>query len=478
MIRITNDYDFISYVSYQTLSQIAYPVALYSNRVIKFNKEVILSNKITTFDLYGCFTNYETSDLKNRVLWTGLVVLEEALKGQSIGVLLTAYTNGRIELSTPNNMIYYVGFGSSLKIDFIKSLHLIRYDDFCLVKIVVKDYKNDCYPRRADTEKRWDSICDWWGGKKLIRYPWYFNFIFGGQYIFSDESKIQSKKVSASNLQHYVKFSLDKYKSFGFAKADRIKFEGSDEARKLIEDEMNIICQEYNADKSFFYLFFTKKHALDCIHNMVRLQKKSSVVDFLKSEFYILHNGFGFLNSFYDAIVDNHIVMREWVHRICEKDEFKKYLFHVPIYLKPNGFRGFGFDCIAQTIKKYKDTFPDLFFVSEIRSYFAWENDKLHKQLYPNCKDRPYGPDWFNYLSSGSTAVIFFESNSLDIIRRIVLEARESSQIIWTRNVAHCPEDIFEYYDNLKFFDEINKQYPEIIVAEEDDLEAKLVINE
>jgi hypothetical protein len=146
--------------------------------------------------------------------------------------------------------------------------------------------------------------------------------------------------------------------------------------------------------------------------------------------------------------------------------------------LKPNGFRGFGFDCIAQTIKKYRDMFPDLFFVSEIRSYFAWENDKLHKQLYPNCKDRPYGPDWFNYLSSGSTAVVFFESNSLDIIRRIVLEAREASQIIWTRNVAHCPEDMFEYYDNLKFFDEINKQYPEIIIADEDDLEAKLVINE
>lgn len=154
--------------------------------------------------------------------------------------------------------------------------------------------------------------------------------------------------------------------------------------------------------------------------------------------------------------------------RLVSKRENLVSNFMVPIFLKPSGLTFNGFCSFVSTYKNhsfmfensYIKQFEELVYTPEVIEHF-----------YPNCKSRPYGQEWWTYLTSGKSAYILFDCEQamikymrkyscsetvakeclVRLWRDICVTARISSGLLWTRNICHCPDSLQELEKNLSF---------------------------
>lgn len=151
---------------------------------------------------------------------------------------------------------------------------------------------------------------------------------------------------------------------------------------------------------------------------------------------------------------------------VTKKDSEDKFL--VPIFLKPSGLTFNGFESFVSTYRNHSFIYENSYIHEFIEIKY---NSEVIENFYPNCKNRPYGQEWWTYLASGKSALILFNCHKsvvlymkkykcseqtakeqiVKIWRDICVTARIASGLIWTRNVCHCPDSIFELEKNLSF---------------------------
>jgi hypothetical protein len=139
--------------------------------------------------------------------------------------------------------------------------------------------------------------------------------------------------------------------------------------------------------------------------------------------------------------------------------ELGTILFDIPVILKPNAI---------DSPEGLRSVFTELAALPKFCTYvLAIENNcmpvKLLKSLYPNCTNRPYGADWYSYLTGGRWGLVrvcfhstkdnlanmlIREDFCIGVTRRAIIRARIASQFPWVRNVAHCPENRSELLGN------------------------------
>lgn len=80
-------------------------------------------------------------------------------------------------------------------------------------------------------------------------------------------------------------------------------------------------------------------------------------------------------------------------------------------------------------------------------------DDQISK-LYNNSQNREWGTHWWQYLKSGPSIFLEVSTSSLRILRQDMLDYRQATKIIWTKNAVHCASDRHESLSNLNdFFD-------------------------
>lgn len=443
----TNLYNFVAKINFEFLRKSSCKWYLENNKFLICNQDEYHSNKTrSSSNLGGFFTNLDGSRLQDNFIVSRNIFEMQNNSFYSRRVLFTFYADGHFEICPTNNEPLYIEQGSFFELNFIQNYILdADYNSIALVRVTLEDYKNDVFPRRDDTEKRWDLFAKWFNGQRLIRWPWQFDYIFNHtEYERPDEtfSNLISTIYPPSRLQDFIRYDLSKYNSFKNAKQDVI-FQSNVEEYNISQDMLDILCKHHHKDKSFYYLFQSKQDAIKFITNCQNVQKNSPLQLFLSSYFYLIHNDNLFKSNFFMYMQNSQVMINQWF--TFRQDE-RLYKYHVPIYFKPNGFKTQGLQSFDKALQEIE--IRDLIKIDKITSYLPNECIEFHKALYPNCEDRPYGNDWFTYLSSGPTQVMWVHCQSLSICRNIVLNARKYSQILWTRNIAHCPENLSEYTDN------------------------------
>lgn len=164
----------------------------------------------------------------------------------------------------------------------------------------------------------------------------------------------------------------------------------------------------------------------------------------------------------YTVNTDLRIAMHDKIQEpICPKKTIIDHegSFIIPIFLKPSGLTYLGFNAFVNQYLAHKDLFQYTY-MTKLQP-FTYTADII-QEFYPNCSERPYGQEWYNYLMSGQSAVMLFECGDLlargyskfDVCkmwRDICVAARIDSGFVWTRNICHCPDSFEECEKNIKF---------------------------
>jgi nucleoside diphosphate kinase len=111
------------------------------------------------------------------------------------------------------------------------------------------------------------------------------------------------------------------------------------------------------------------------------------------------------------------------------------------VLIKPNGLSSQNLTLIASALDK----------VACVVSIYHEKqlSPAIATNLYPNCKDRPYGLEWMNYLNSGPVIHLKVQTKDIQTVRNCLLKARKQSGLIWTRNIVHTAENEWEAKNNL-----------------------------
>jgi len=114
------------------------------------------------------------------------------------------------------------------------------------------------------------------------------------------------------------------------------------------------------------------------------------------------------------------------------------------IVLKPNGMCGFHMDKLVSLL-------DGKCFIVDFKWFRILPTESFN-HLYPNCLRRPYGEEWFNYMTSGPVCAFRVRCFDMMDVRVACEEARKASQLPWTKNIVHCSANAREASENIEHF--------------------------
>lgn len=286
------------------------------------------------------------------------------------------------------------------------------------------DFKNSCFPIRDDTLNVFCKLilnifkCFCVSGDKETDFITYLML----------RNKASDKDIQAildeDNTNHF--YNLYSYYS-------------SLSAISCMDQEEEFI-KFFGCDKHIYFFIYDNLSSSQVCEKILSYCKLLGVDNFLKINFNGLltfndYRRFSLEKRFFSSVYGYDTLNRKF--SLNCKSEKKVY----SILLKPSSFK-------SNMISLFLDTFQEIL-NSDIEfdrlDYWDTIPFDLFNILYPSCLDRPWGKDWYMYLTSGPCARIFFKSSkNILLIRHAALEYRKRSGILWTRNVIHCPETIEE----------------------------------
>lgn len=333
-------------------------------------------------------------------------------------------------------LISYKGQGfftstSRCMLDQVKNINLCEQDFFSklsLYKVTLANYKNSEFHVRDETQQRITCVMNHFQAIQIRTESWHF-----------------------PTLIHFLSIIPNYYEIF---KYDEKHYFMSFLSRALNKNTTNLqILNEraktYDDDKAFYFLLRKDKYAIvKMLHDNLNNSISQNV--FLKTSL----EEVVFPNLNRDIIYhlatlssSKHISIPELP--ICLNNaHLKKY---VPIIFKPNGVIKFGLFCDIIKQRNLEASF-------EIdKSYlFKYSNDMV-AHFYENCANRPYGADWYSYLQSGDSLLVWIKCSNYKEVRSLALEMRVKSQEEFTRNVNHTAENDKE---EVVFKEFVSKFFP------------------
>lgn len=289
------------------------------------------------------------------------------------------------------NPIKYINF------DFNKAI---------LIGVTLHNFKNSVYPPRLETENTVKSLF-----------------------------KLQNASICEMEREGELLFLIFKKSTVEYVKASQaLKNNSKLDLKQYCKENINDIYEEYNRSKTFFFMFdknVNKEHVAEIDKFFEYSNKKT---DYLKVEIY---------STLLFDIEDVYKYIKI-VHPFSYfGDDAKEYC---PILIKPNGLSGTNFTIIEEEFEKYNAKILKIKFFETLQT-------KIFDAFYPNCLNRPYGKEWSNYMKSGPIALIIINKPYF-LCRNAALQARKKSNLPWTKNIIHCPENEQEFKLNMDIFNE------------------------
>lgn len=320
------------------------------------------------------------------------------------------------------------------------------FDEFGIIEyttvfVSLKQFKNSTYGIRHETEVALERLVEGLGGVWLFDLPWQYPFIYesfdSGNFLnYKDVFTFSKydKYAEAKNLP-YLSFFSDKVgtgKVWDVASqmfSDKIclalvpsaeLFFALLEVFKLNNQFLKLTWRNLGMSHTSFIFHFT--NLTPFAGNLRDLNAKGSL-----SEFPVEHNWRGISN---------------W--------EKLTWNFDDVLVFKPNAFTSIQ---LKETM-----TFLTRFRILEVFK-FKWNVVKnknfknMADEFYPNCLNRPYGKDWYAYLSMTDCIAVRIAlphvERPYNFVRVEAKKFRDITQLFWTRNAVHCPEDHAEYSNNI-----------------------------
>lgn len=272
-----------------------------------------------------------------------------------------------------------------------------------ILGVTLEDFKNSVWPPRQETERFLKAFLSWLG--------------FGVfEVTRNDEIRFLHRK-----LKHQEPLP------------------GSVDLKEWTKKEASAIHAEYDRSKTFFFAspfnIEDTKVIMDQLESFSSMPNKRT--DFLAFSFEMVEE-----NLFQDKIV---IIKDVNVRITLDFDEQVNKKNYTPILIKPNGLWSTQLENIYKNFEKYGGSQIIKF------KFFKSIPDEIFNAYYPNCLSRPYGKEWQSYMWSAPILLIWVNRRYISA-RRAALDARKESELPWTKNIIHCPENDEELKMNTKIF--------------------------
>lgn len=336
-----------------------------------------------------------------------------------------------------------VGFYRSLSYQFelLSSIKLndTPADDYTKANfvILIKGWKNECYPKRNDDLNLIFAAIESLGGyiipspnkKALFLYSPLFNTAYHNSFPKFD-------------LHTKLNFTLDDFDK----PTDDLKGYMSKIDNFLQNDMIIAACVPKQ------YYFDAEKN----LNKIISLCKEDIVVMSDKKDTNLATS---LMINIQATGTDPYKVLKYFEQPSCGvRRAIKDHSRRFRVMIKPSGTQPNQLGNILRRFSKYFFTLINVIPFS----FNTLDKDDTGTEairiLY-NGGNRPWRAHWENYLKSGTCLILTFTDNehynmpfdqSILIVRKIVKDLRDESNIIWTRNIAHCSEII----DEEKLFDD------------------------
>ena len=391
----------------------------------KFNNRFIVINQPNLVFELPFVNPFETREFCVKAVFSNNLINVIVSKHR---VTLQAYESNTIDAIDAKDLSF--AFNSTIDYTWDMDTYKMVILPFCIA-----NFKNISYPKRNWTEK----MC------------FLFFKLFGFVQFDSDSLSIHFKESLVR--PHLYNTS----KEFGVNNIS-ISWSGEFEKEKLSE-----MIERFKNDRTFHVMGLVKND--QACERLV--QVFNNFCEVIKGPMANLHDTqcFGSLDysSFSSSIID---AMKDSISEkmfkctsLVDNDMSKSHLndlYLVPVFLKPSGLSINGFEAFVKSFTALGSTYEKLS-IFDIK--FFYYSAEIIEEFYPNCASRPYGQEWWNYLTSGQAALILFDASALyaehnnviQLIRDTCVTARIKSNIIWTRNICHCPDSENERIKNLLF---------------------------
>lgn len=311
------------------------------------------------------------------------------------------------------------------------------------VQIVFKQWKNSTFPMRNDNENQFLLLANLFLGATSIDRPWYHQDLTAKQVreLWECSDKLHSLLTGEKNLCFYKSFiEKEDWTNWLKTSESQISSNASIEIQRTLS-QLQALKQIMHNDRGFHLVCNATRENIQHFINQFQIMYFGQ--DMLK---YVIH-----MDDSYTFTTDNYMkdhcplafhklprnATVESQQIIPEADESLTYML-----IKPYGLRRNALGCIHKEL-------------DNIGAEIIWYHTSPKTEaeaiagLYPNCKGRPYGYEWINYLTSGPVIHMIVKGKSSDV-RIAALNARIDSKYIWTRNVIHSSSSINEASDNIK----------------------------
>jgi hypothetical protein len=385
-----------------------------------------LNDEYSYYLRVGCFINYLgelvlsnlTISANSFVVYplNGVFADDPASYSTSYGFLDYYFTHNQVTIKNNCSNIFFKD-RLVIKLDFISSVSLFR-EAIKFICISIDNFRNSTHAIRNNTETFYRSLFELHGGGELEDFPWFFE----------ESSPVKSDKnwwLEYDRFDHIGDIDDKKNPKSLFLKSIDKK-----------DDPTHVL----NKDRCFVF-YLPENVELKMFHTLI--EKNNTDPDFLSTSI-------RWIATFDEILFAKNFGIHLGSLKLGTPRDRNAITTCIPLLIKPNGTSSKGFKII---VDKLKNMVASISFKS---IHVGDSNLPLLRALYPNCEDRPYGKDWFSYLTSNY--IIVFHVNidnrfNIKHVRKACLDARIESKIPWTRNIIHCPADQQEIDDYLNYID-------------------------
>lgn len=354
--------------------------------------------------------------IKGEELDQDQVELENGIKGD-----LVIDTCGMAQFISPCDQIIDGVFAHLHYVEIKDSYPL---DDLRMISFQFKDWKNATFPLRNENEMNIKRLLSLICNAKEITMPW--------EYELNERDR--------KDLVCLTEVECANGKPFCFEKKELwtgwLKKKSTSNPRN---DRLNELKNKLHNDKGFTMVIH-KSDQPNALQFIEEYKKFIATRDsHLQVEFQLCQEGFDStrLIAFNDG-TPKFIETERLLH--CSEHTNNESAY---VLIKPHGLMPHAIKCILNNWHDVR--------VTDFKMEDTLKMEVI-ESLYPNCKNRPYGPEWINYLTSGPVIHINVKCKSLQILRNRMVKAREESNYIWTRNIVHCSANAEEAKDNLRMY--------------------------